>query len=703
MVRMANTLYSLSALMFSEGASSGFPTWDILRLYWPGTRPVEAAGILLVYILVASAARMIPFLRCRIRLLTVGLFVVLAVGTVGLGNFCICVLFFLSSLAVGRPFCPVETSPESDRLSWIVSTTIGSVLWGFAAWVLLHFRINYPSTYGVILALVLWAGRRAIACHVHRFLVWVLEPGEKIPVFTFEVAALAIFCTAITCLAGLFPETLHDALAQHLRLINYSRFNGYWDFSPETAGFLLSPNYFENFIYIVPAILGNAEDAAKLAHIIFFLLVVITMWNLIEERLGSISAWLAVAILASSPSVAQVVGSLFAEVSLMLSVLVACVVLARFPKRVGLLGIVGLGIVVAFPTLIKINGLAISAVIGLSIFLLLLGHRSFFSAVLTSACVAAVALIAVSLPMIQAYASTGNPLFPFYNTVFQSPYANSAEDFVDLRWVGHFSWDLLYQMTVNAPRFCEIGPGGFGFHYLFLVPLALVGIFTCRRVWFYFGIVMTALYCTEILLNWQYIRYLTPVLPLVVGLGLAGGQTLLPWRGAKSGAVLGLVALCFCNLVVFPSGVGHLRDLSLRTAFTPSARSAMVAQKAPIRIMGQFIAQTVGSRARVAFFGGTAGCDIPGRVFYDSEVYDFPYYSETHRWKTPEDAVRFFQREGITHCVVRHSRIDKHPNKDLILRVLSQYGGVQHSLGDWTVYKMDPVKLMLGPSKQGRF
>src|SRR5207302_4271389 len=89
-----------------------------------------------------------------------------------------------------------------------------------------------------------------------------------------------------------------------------------------------------------------------------------------------------------------------------------------------------------------------------------------------SVCAAALVLgLIACFPYGYAWVKTGNPLFPFYNDFFKSPFFPAAS-LADLRWMGHMDSTFLYDITFASGRFLEADAGALGLSVIVLVPLA---------------------------------------------------------------------------------------------------------------------------------------------------------------------------------------------------------------------------------------
>ena len=140
-----------------------------------------------------------------------------------------------------------------------------------------------------------------------------------------------------------------------------------------------------------------------------------------------------------------------------------------------------------------------------------------------------------------AWWHTGNPVFPLFNTVFESP-DYPLEDMADGRWTSGFGPALPWRMTFTSSRFVEAWDGGIGFLWIGLAGAWLLAAW--RR-----GSRTMALVALGIavlpLIPMQYARYAFPGLLLLLVPALSGSQQAIGRRGVWLGAI---VILCVLNL-----------------------------------------------------------------------------------------------------------------------------------------------------------
>ena len=114
---------------------------------------------------------------------------------------------------------------------------------------------------------------------------------------------------------------------------------------------------------------------------------------------------------------------------------------------------------------------------------------------------------------------TGNPVFPFYNAIFKSPFMPPI-NFHDARWDSGVDWRAAWDLTFNTSRFGESYPGAAGIALLVTLSGLVVEIARPRggrwiALWM---LVAGALMFWQI----QYLRYVFPAIAVLTTVGLVG-------------------------------------------------------------------------------------------------------------------------------------------------------------------------------------
>ena len=653
-----------------------------IRLWVPAAVFDMAFGMTL-YALAALACLLVPALRRRRRVLAAILLFFLGAAVVGIGTVLGVLTLMLAIYGTGRLFWPPPpscTHTSFDPDGALVASCVGITLWAVGGWGLFHFPINSSLLYAGIVCAVIVLRRCVVADLLRETGRWLFDPAQaEGAAGSYLMWAGSFFFVCFGFLLALFPTVGFDAMAQHQRFLNFIWFNGFWDFSVARNGLQIMPGYMENYFYAIAGFMGGGEGAGRLAHGLLFLLTCAGL-ALVMRRFGQdIFAPAAVAALASSPMVLQVLGTLHAEIAMMLSVVCIVVVCrAMGTERLSFRAMVGVGICLLFPVLLKVNGVVISAVGALGVMFLLWRHNRTFFLKGVAGCAAGAA---VGAPLFfTAYWMTGNPIYPLYNQIFKSPFFPFHMSFPS-RFMGRLSWDMLYGMTFHSGDYCEMGPGGMGFHYLVLVPLALLApLLICRRALLAWAICFA--YALAVLVNAQYIRYLVPIAPLIILLGLGAVSVCTSNRFLRGVFCALLLLLCGLNLLSAPSGFVEMREIPPRWLFTQHGQDAIVRKKAPVRLLGRQINAMDGGRAVAAFLGYPGGCDVTGTVYYNVELYSYPFHHDLLSVRTVDDMRSLASKFKLGHVVVRNSRYSDR-NSRIVLDALSVLAKNRLKFGDY--------------------
>ncbi len=192
-------------------------------------------------------------------------------------------------------------------------------------------------------------------------------------------------------------------------------------------------------------------------------------------------------------------------------------------------------------------------------------------------------LLFAAAPYATAWLATGNPVFPFFNKLFQSPLW-PAENFEPPAVFGKgVTWDILYRATFHSEKYIEGRAGAAGFQWLLLFLPASVSMLLLRRTR---GLALFVIGAVSVALTFHstaYLRYVFPayaVFTALIGLGMsvncpAGATRTTLWNAVAAATV------CL-NLLFLNAGAFH-GDFNLRPLLSQSERDAYLAKRLPLR------------------------------------------------------------------------------------------------------------------------
>jgi len=472
---------------------------------------------------------------------------------------------------------------------------------GLAAWAALvmavaalpvHYRAAYWALPAAAMALALrrgWRVRLRLATQQNRT----------------EAAAWAVGLWPLFAhwLIVLKPEVGADGLAMHAVIAARMTADHRWPFDVTEFAWAVMPMG-GDWVWTIGWQLGG-EAAARLMNLLLVALIARMVAARAAARLAAWPAALLTGAMLSTPLVQHVTGSLFVENATALWLTAAAVTLAETGLAAGR-SRVAFGLLAGMAAATKFGALAFLAPL-LAAGVVMGGARAMATA-------GAWLLIVGSVPYLNAWLRTGNPVFPFLNAFFRSPFFEAA-NLRDVRFETPPGWTTFYDLAFHTRRFIEGWDGAGGFFVFALLPVCLVA---WRREWpnGRSALLLTVLAGGVFSFAAQSnLRYLYPVLPLTA---LAGAETLAeafpPRRWAQAALVLCLAALMALHILLLPAAGHYHRTFYVSDWLHPRQDAAYVNEHAPERKLVQWLNRHApGSRA--AWFWGNAIGDFRGRAW----------------------------------------------------------------------------------------
>ena len=501
----------------------------------------------------------------------------------------------------------------------------------FAIWIALHFPINTRVSYAIALAVpYVWQGRKFPSG------VRVLCESRK------EAAGLTLllFLLMAHWLIALKPEVSDDGLSMHLALPMAVAHDHRWAFDFQQYAWSLMPIGGDG-IFTAAYLLGGevgGETAARLTN--FGLLVLMTAMVIRISRHSLVAG----ALFASTPLVQLVTGSLFVENVWAAMILGGSLAIVRFeqegePAELRTAGaLFGAALAVKLIAAIYIAPAAVIAV-------WIAVRRKSFPPLLSATLL--LAMLAAP-PYLYAFLKSGNPVFPFANAVFRSPFLDTTKSFTDGRFVAPFTWHTLYDTTFRSAIFFEGQGGGVGFQYLLLlIPAAL--LVHRRELWPLLAIGGTA--TLGLLVFLPNLRYCYPALPLF---SIVIGAVLAEWPQAA----LAATALTLLNAWFLPASGWYQND------FAPFRRDQV--SPAPERVLIDNLNRTAPGEP-VALFGTDAVAGLHAPAYTDT-WHSYQYWRQLSGARNSAEVAKALRERNIHHIMAPLSLETPTPLLDTFLR-----------------------------------
>lgn len=363
----------------------------------------------------------------------------------------------------------VLAAPRADGLTALL---LGLALWTFAISIAVYFRVNTGPVYAIAFGIpyVLTAPRMKPAIASLRSIG--NRPGDA-KLWTSPAMAVLLFVLLMHWLIALKPEVSSDGLGMHLAIPTIIAYDARWAFDFREHTWALMPMG-GDFAFTAAYLLGG-EAAARLFN--FALLVAITAMIYQSSRrwLTPSPALLVAALFASTPMVQLVTGSLMVE-----NVWAAMILGAALSLWRGELLWAGV-----------LFGAALSSKVGALAFVapaIVAGLNHVRKQWRLAGAAALLFIVFGAPPYLNAWRQTGNPIYPFLNNVFKSPYFDTGPASAqDIRFRKPFTWKTPYEVTFRSTEYFEGRNGSLGFQYFLLLgslailigrraPLALLAL-----------------------------------------------------------------------------------------------------------------------------------------------------------------------------------------------------------------------------------
>lgn len=533
---------------------------------------------------------------------------VAAIGAVGFAGPLTAAAFLFSALVLGKALLfPEQPSDPTQPIDMLLAALVGASIYMTAIGLTAAIPIHYAALHAAVLALPLVLFPAAVRDCIG-FLRRVFGPHRWAGMW--DYANFAMFAFILLCLlvAVLLPQVNSDAVVLHLALPSVMANDHAWSFDAEHYAFAFAQT--GTAWMLTPAYLLGGEYAARLVNFSFYIMVSLLLFTVARRFLSTGSAWLIVAIFASTPFFLLETGNVFSE-NVWIALLFGGAIAMDLYRSTGrqsyfwtMTTLTGASITV------KILGAVVAALIFATAALrclrrpVLLATGSFLAA-----------LFAL-YPFVWSFIKTGNPVFPFMNNIFKSPYfAPSA-----FNGLGRHTPPNPYDLTFHTLPFTDGGAsdGSAGFAYLVLIPIAFIAL---RRSYPFIGWFSLAAAVIGLISEFQLaevnLRYMYLALPFaMVMIAIAYAHV----RSISKPLFVALcgfgVAITAVNTYAMPVSGWAYRDFALPSVLTRASVDQRRDEGAPERRMIDYLNLTRGYTVRVAFFSRPMLIELKGNAVF---------------------------------------------------------------------------------------
>lgn len=590
------------------------------------------------------------------------------------------VLFFLFSCFVtGALLLPERETP--DPVGKLLQLLLGISVWMSLIWIAVRFPVNYTAVYLVALSVPLAIRPRlTLACLTAcASLFRPLRFPRRSDYWPLGLAAFPLICHFLLIPK---PEMGTDALATHLVIPAWVQFQHYWPFDFRHFSWAMAP-LGADWCYTAVFLLGG-EFAARLLNFAYVPVLAGLLYFTCRRYLPRGVAFLLAGLFLSTPLIQLVTGSMFVDNLWATLIFGAVLALERFreggtPRWLYLTAVLfGAALATKFGTLAFLFPAAAFAAWDLA------GRKGAARLVGAAICL----FLLFGLPVFAvAYVKTGNPVFPYMNQVFKSPWYDASQPFMDNRFKVPLNLATPVAVVFRSHKFIEGHDGALGLHYLLLVPLAFLALGR-KRPWL--GLLALGTACAGCVITFETLAYLRYIYPALALLMVAGAVALGRLRAGDPKlfrvVLASLLAAFVLNIYFLPSS-GWWQSGFFINPFRRAEVERNFLVSAPVRKLIDYMNQTHPGEP-VALFGSG---DIAG---LRAKAYTFgwhvPIYTDRARAsQSPSAYGRLAQELGLKYFIARRGLewIDGWP---AIAGFLSQYTEPEYSVDGFDVRRLKP-------------
>lgn len=588
--------------------------------------------------------------RSNLVYFSLSLFAIVALLSGNAWPFVVSLFFLASAYTLGDYIvCRICRDPVHRTASnkYLIGAGIYGTFTGLAA----HFPINTPALYGVILFLPLLLSRgQAAARLMGTFSSAAIVESDRTLVRIVWALLLAFMLAHFVY--ALFPELGHDPLAMHLLVPTHLFYRQQWGFDPELYAWGLMP-MLGNWIFSYGYMLAG-EHGAKLVNFTFVGVMALQGVELARwagaNRLLSLAGAL---LFMTTPLVLGQSSSLNVDAIWGCFILAGALALLRGwgPCREDVRnGIRLAGIFLGFAAAAK--AVTIPVLLPVLLLFIFLWWRFQLACRVSTVFQAGLLFFAIGgVPYITAYLISGNPIFPFFNGIFKSPYFQS-ENFNNVFYNSGLSFSAVYDITFNSTKYIEgtVGSPGFQWVCFFLLSLVVALRYRQERVLALFLFSILAVYV--VFRSQSYLRYIFPFF-VVMGSAVMASLSLVVQRFSmgKMAVFMGLFLVGTLNVMHFNSAIWTYRNFPIGILFSDKIRHQYLLSVEPIRLAVELVNTLNIERSPVAFYSKAYGAGLAANPLYHG-WYNYKFFNLTNSAETKADLVKLFKDYGIYYVLL---------------------------------------------------
>jgi glycosyltransferase involved in cell wall biosynthesis len=609
----------------------------------------------------------LPFLLTAVLLCSV-----VAVGALPVGAV---LLFLFSATILGKLVFGRSVDSRFAVLG-------GMAIWIFAMTLANRLPIHYVASYLVALALPIALGYRESRLLAEQWLD-LFRPSYLRRTSEFVAFSLLAAVMIAHWLVVLKPEVSGDGLTMHMAIPFDIATHHAFTFDFRQIVWALMPKG-ADWCYSVLYVLGG-EFAARLLNLAMLAVLGILLFRVASKFVSPAVAMLTSFLFLSTPLVQMVTGSLLVENFVAAMSLGAVAAGWRFYETRSTRYLLLTAVLFGTSISLKFGALAV-VVFALPLFAWMIwrARGELRPNLPVAAFCALILLLGIgSIPYLDAYRQSGNPIFPFANDRFHSAYF--ADDLKDVRFEQPLTWRTPIDLTFRTHRYHEGQNGSFGFQYFLFLPLTLACLGLMRSLRALSAVVIGLGGAILIGATQPNARYFYPALPfLTLGAiaalaSLRSSRRILFHTGVAAAGLAGL-----WNFYFLPSSGWYHKGFVSVPLFSAAGRRSYLLETAPFREVISYVNRIDRDQPIYMDTPQIAGLIPPA---YALSWHDYPFWRRVEACQHPEDFYRLLSHLHVQRLIVDQNN---HDREVVVQKFLSVCARPEYSVSGWAEMRIRP-------------
>jgi hypothetical protein len=560
-------------------------------------------------------------------------------------------LQLLNAFVVGDRVLTRAGNASIDPPRPVVAILTGVSLWIGLIDIAAPLKVHYGPVYavGLILPLLLW--RRTTVATLGRVGRLLVDPGPAMGVAERAWVVVLMTLVVLHLFVVAKPEVGYDALAMHLQAPLLIAAIHRWPFDITRYAWAVMPMG-ADWTFTAAYLLGG-EGAARLLNFSFGILACRLLYELVRLHARQDVALASVALFASVPLAFLETSTLFVE-NLWLAFLLGTLLLALDYLRTSSSNApIALAFLAAGAMQCKVIGVVWVAPLLAYFGYVVWRRRSFREIAAVEVALLGLAAVIAAWPYLNAWLRTGNPVFPFMNALFRSPWYYTEASFNNPIYNAPLRPWSVYEIVWASGPFIEGKDGAVGFHWLLLFPLIVLAFTRPRSREQWFCLALAVVVFVAVFSQQSYLRYLLPFFALVAMLGGWALAEIPDGRSTRRAIWLIGAILCAVNVRLMYTASWPNADLCTNCAVDARTRREYIARYLPDRVVADYLNRNL-PNARFGFFMLNAPSPA-GFVGYSraGNWHDYPLYDALTMARNAGDILVYVKRYELTHIVYR--------------------------------------------------